>query len=108
MTLPELREKAEQLAPAGCAMSAAVLELLADRDRRIAEAVRLIDWAHALRRRVGELQAAEGALREDLALAHALIDRLGERCLTQSGIITRMVERKYPEVLAQHTPGRPV
>jgi len=63
VTFPELREKAEQLAPAGCAMSAAVLELL-----------------------------------DDHAAVLDLLDRLGERCLTQSGIITRMVERKYPEV----------
>lgn len=63
MTPAELRAKAQELAPAGCAMSAAVLELLDDLD---------------------------GAL--------ALLERLGDRCLIQSGIITRMVERKYPDL----------
>lgn len=71
MTTDELRAKALELAPAGCAMSAAVLQLIADNAR----------------------------LRGECDAARALHESLGERCLIRAGIITRMVERKYPEAL---------
>lgn len=75
MTDDDLREKCAALAAAGCAMSAAVLPLIAERD--------------GLRDRVRDYEV--------LLRHHRLIGELAERVLAQGELLSRRAERPAAE-----------